>query len=65
MNVLLTCDCNMIGLSANCQEALSRALGAYYTLLNIIGVVLLIKTPYPLQYKGNYDFMYVYIMPIY
>ena len=21
--------CNMIGLSANCQEALSRALGAY------------------------------------
>ena len=35
----------MIGLSANSQEALSRALGAQYTLLNVICVVLLIRNP--------------------
>ena len=39
----------MIGVSANCQEALCRALGAHSTLLNIFGVMLLIKPPYPLQ----------------
>ena len=46
----------MIGLSANSQEALSRALGAHETLLNIIGVVLLIKTPYPLHI---YAYLYI------
>ena len=35
----------MIGLSANSQEALSRALGTQYTLLNVICVVLLIRNP--------------------
>ena len=35
----------MIGLSANSQEALSRALGTQYTLLNVIRVVLLIRNP--------------------